>query len=283
MADNKKNRKKQVDLKRKITPEIILKAVTENTDFGFEMQCVSLVKEMGWDYSHGGTYIDPVRGYYREFDIRCRFQLPHLQHETPILIKIALECKNLDISNPAVILTSPSTGKEDYLSFLITEKPPPELKIIARGLTAPYAAKLFGDFPVGKSIVRVSEKGISNRSDSEALYNKWSQAVSSAHSWALDSLYDWKTTNENKCATIFFPALVVPDYALWKVEYGYDGKVINNPSCTDLITYYIDHLVDYKTTPQLTISIPRLFIMTYSGLKDFRNMFSGDLNLLNMH
>jgi hypothetical protein len=75
------------------TPKEIAEYLAHSeTDFGFELSVLGHCERQGLKCIHGGTYVDPVTGKGRQFDIRAHNNLEEFH------ISLAIECKNLSPS-----------------------------------------------------------------------------------------------------------------------------------------------------------------------------------------
>jgi hypothetical protein len=133
---------------------------------------------------------------------------------------------------------------------------------------------------VGKACSQVGRllNGDLTGNDAE-VYDKWYQAIHSAHDlidWANE---DWETNDKGACATLVLPILVVPNERLWRIKYRSDGMRESDPERTDRATMYIDKFV--ASTDRLagiSASFSHLEIVTERGLADLCSGFlTGDL------
>jgi hypothetical protein len=60
------------------------------------------------------------------------------------------------------------------------------------------------------------------------------------------------------------PIVVLPDGALWKAEYGLDGKLAGDPAPVTRCEYYVGHRLDFAPTVLLT----HIHFMTLAGLSE---------------
>ena len=154
--------------------------------------------------------------------------------------------------------------------------------------------------PVGKSCAQVTKEkdGKMKGSDSD-IYEKWSQAISSAfdlirtvpkdiHAYLNPPLPPGAVVHsievfeyrETVSTFAVIPALVLPDGLLWKACYDSDGNFVP-PEPADRVTYFIDKtyslagcLVDTSSSKAHTIS--HLEIFTVAGLRDFLSRLTGN-------
>ncbi len=78
------------------------------SDFGFEIQVLKKLRELGANCTHGGTYEDPKTNRYREFDIRA-----HLNSERSN-VRLAVECKNIKEFSPLLVSCLPRTRDQSF-------------------------------------------------------------------------------------------------------------------------------------------------------------------------
>ena len=78
---------------------------------------------------------------------------------------------------------------------------------------------------IGKSCTRVGRDASGNiiGNDSE-IYDKWSQAVSSAYGLLEETLHEIEVSFENTGLNVILPILIVPDKRLWIAEYDAEGN-----------------------------------------------------------
>jgi len=203
-------------------------------DFAFEMQVVNTLHSAGLPLEHGGTYKDHATGKDREFDIRARKTMPEDCH-----LSFAVECKNVRDCCPLLISRVPRRKEESYHEVATVKKSGP------RGINSVRATASSGsvyppDEPVGKScdqIARKAHDGKWMRGDAE-IYEKWAQALSSAHG----ILEDLPTDVEATALTghhVVLPLVVVPDGRLWVADYDDLGVRQGEARAVDCCAYYV--------------------------------------------
>jgi hypothetical protein len=205
-----------------ITKADLIEFLDTESDFAFELRTLERLTGLGFYCSHGGSYKDRVTNKARQFAIRATKASPTL------ILSLAVECKNLSLSYPLLVMCAP---RHDYESFLdvITSYPPKERKL---NPFPPNAESLRIHHPnaypqgtlVGKSttrVERVQEKdGALTTSDAD-IFEKWSQALASAYDPA-DEATEFGTQWKCSVDTVILPVLVVPDNTLWSVSYRTD-------------------------------------------------------------
>jgi hypothetical protein len=84
-----------------ITAKDLAAFVATDSDFGFEMQVLAQLREVGFSCSHSGTYRDPVTDKTRQYDIRASMT------RGDSTLALAVECKNLRRNNPLLLSSVP--------------------------------------------------------------------------------------------------------------------------------------------------------------------------------
>lgn len=125
---------------------------------------------------------------------------------------------------------------------------------------------------VGKATIQVGkaadrkERPLAERFESNdaAVYEKWSQAISSS----FDLLKDAATRSNDLRFTIVMPVLVVPENTLWVVDYAEDGTRLTEPAVTDECTFFLGKSYDIKMPDAsiLNYTLSHLHIVTMKGL-----------------
>src|SRR5262245_47496706 len=100
-----------------ITAADIREAISQKSDFAFELLVLNTLTSLGLKCQHGGTYSDPIKGIPRQFDIRARQQVGRFFNW------FAIECKSLTVTNPLVVLTVPRKLEECYHYVALNHKP----------------------------------------------------------------------------------------------------------------------------------------------------------------
>lgn len=274
---------KDVEIKQEDIQEFLY----STSDFAFEMQVLKMMNESGCQIIHGGTYSDPVTGKDREFDIRASYAKDNL------LIKMAVECKNLYPNYPLVVSGRSRMTEESYhcVCFKYTRPARAEEEFYtgnennykrivsiageAGGRVEPLTVKPSGLYSIntfiGKSCARVGRlpTGEITSNDSE-IYDKWSQAVSSAYRLLEETLEEIEASPDNTGLNVILPVLIVPDERLWFAEYDDKGILVRPPAHTDRCQYYLGKNYYVKEVFHgFNYGISHLEIMTTSGLKKF--------------
>jgi hypothetical protein len=239
-------------------------------DFAFELQILRSCQVGGFDVQHGGAYQDPVTRKDRQFDIRLTAAKERL------IVKLAVECKNLKPHFPLVVSRIPRLAEESFHDILISRQSP----LADSGLMGNNVQKItvFGpgvvfqrnEF-VGKSTAQIgrAKSGEIIAGDVE-VYEKWSQALGSAFDLLSASARDCEFVNADAAATVVFPVLVIPDGTLWTVDYSSDGEQLGDPRQLDHCEVFLGKKFD-ATDFEYTAS--HLLIFT-------KTKFDGYLNRL---
>lgn len=199
-------------------------------DFGHEMRVgAEIGKFPELRHEHGGTYNDSITGAPRQFDYRVHLEAP----DSFRTIEMTVECKNLYAGCPMVVCGYPRQAKDANHALIVSAYTPSRDGPAYR--RARFVCVENGGFYraggfVGKSIVRIVEKGTSNGQrerflgkDAE-IYDAWSQALSSC----VDLAHYSKSKAQHGnwiVLTAVIPVIVIPDDALWTASYGGDGKI----------------------------------------------------------
>ena len=91
-----------------ITSYDLLEFLAGYSDFGFEIQVLKQLREMGFNSQHGGSYDDPVTKKPREFDIRA------FKRSGNRFLRLAVECKNLRPNFPLLVSCLPRSKDEAF-------------------------------------------------------------------------------------------------------------------------------------------------------------------------
>jgi hypothetical protein len=112
--------------KNPITSKDLAEFVANDSDFAFEMQVLTQLKNTDFDCSHSGTYQDPVTAKIRQFDIRARKQ------KGPRVLELAVECKNLRPEGPLLLSCIPRTAEEAHHDIIVQPRNNPLYKRVSQ-------------------------------------------------------------------------------------------------------------------------------------------------------
>ena len=175
--------------------------IRDYDDFALELDLFQHALDLGTAAEHGGTYVDPVTGRHRQFDLRIRIEAPER------LLHLAVECKNIGKNSPLLVSQIPREREEAFHEVLhsYAHRAPGEAPGVmldrAEVLRVSDQAGLYpAGRPVGKSTAQVgcTTQGELTGADSES-YEKWSQALSSAQDLVDRALRGCEITQTPAC------------------------------------------------------------------------------------
>lgn len=211
------------------------------SDFAFELTVLKTLLACGFTCEHGGSYVDPVTGKTRQFDLRATKSIGFFH------IRLAVECKNLGADFPLLISCLPRRPEEAFHEIIRSCVPPP-LDPSKRAEVIRFSGKDSVYKPreiVGKSWTRVRKRGSGDKlKDGEFYatqgdaYEKWAQAVNSAQDLIGCAWHDGERA-QWKCGSFVMPVLAVPDEKLWVAEFNADGARLGNPRQVGRCSYFI--------------------------------------------
>lgn len=251
-----------------ITAADLLEFAKSQSDLQFEMEVKRTLFLYNFITEHGGAYVDPFTNKPRQFDIRA------MRNGTAgRILKLAVECKNLRDNAPLMVSCVPRQENEAYQDLLVFGKTAQK----SQAITWHIKKATYPQFePVGKSLDQVGRllDGSLSGGDRD-LYEKWSQAITSAYDLADAAVRDSKFRPQGGEATAVIPCLVVPDGRLWRTTYDHKGEMAESPAPCDHVSLFVGFKYDLRvvaTTYKFRIS--HLEIMTLSGLAKFADQFS---------
>ena len=214
---------------------------------------------------YGGTHSDPTSKKSAQFDYRCRLFKGQPGNSGARHILMAVECKNLDPALPLLVCGRRRIADESFHDFIhVTEKK--SAQRVSAGDSI-YKEDAF----VGKNVIRLKAKNESHtkfaacREGESEIHEKWSRALASSRDLAYGSLYG-KVYDPLPSDSLAFvmPIVVLPDRALWKAEYGPDGRLATDPAPVTRCEFYVGHRLDFAPTVFLT----HIHFMTLAGLSE---------------
>lgn len=252
----------------------IRSVVEKEDDFGHEMRVGHVIRSVGIEMQHAGTYIDAITSKPRQFDYRCS-----LQRDAQIL-SLSVECKNLSQLVPLAVCGARRRLDESFHEFIRSNTVFVErgkAKVLRGSSSGTWRANghdsiyPVGGF-VGKSLVRIKpdKNTFISVSDSD-IYDKWAQALSSAVD--LVKLAPWLSRNLglNKpafCAIL--PIVVVPDKTLWEVVYDDNGQITSAPKQVSDCTLYVARAIEVEwSSLGQTFSFSHIHFFTLTGFSSF--------------
>ena len=243
-----------------------------NDDFAFELRCLRELSQRGITVDHAGTYADPVTGKNRQFDFRFE-----MAPEPQLRVAIALECKNLKPFFPLMVSRLPRLPAEAFHEVLVPRNQGHVVVQQVGGgavvmnpsetvtLSAPASLYAVHD-PVGKSTVQVGRlPGGDFQADDAEVYEKWSQAVSSAYDLCAKAHYGFANFAGPRFACFILPVVVVPDGMLWVTDYQADGAPAGVPTQTNETTFYLNHS-SWRDGQTFRYVVSHLHFVTLAGL-----------------
>ena len=250
--------------KEPTTEEDLIEYLEERSGFSFELQVLKLLSDLGFVCEHGGSYQDPVKGIDRQFDIRAMDVIGSGK------VHLAVECKRLQPSFPLLILSVSRQSHEAFHELVVLG--PRAIRIT--GLHTIYRSGQ----SVGRETAQVGRSSKNTRSsvrgelvtDDREVFEKWAQAVSSAHG-LVDLAVDEHRPTEGPLpqASLILPVLVVPDSTLWEVRYqDHPPFKRTAPAPAERCSYFIDHRIDFRVATNLVqYTVSHLEIVTPPGLE----------------
>jgi len=253
-----------------ITSADIDNYINANDDFAFELEVRNLCFT-GERVEFGGTYIDPVTGKTRQFDIRA-----YWRRQTRVL-QMAIECKRLQPYAPLVMSRVPRRSQESFHELIYCyERSFQTLRIKECRYES---VKLVGKTNMQlRREMTARDKGkptkFEFKSDDKAVFEKWEQALCSADELVRTAPDFVRTVGD--VFVMVLPVVVIPDGTLWVVDYherkGHMER--QKPQPVDHASFYVAK--DYGTlagpTPRYCIS--HLEFFTFSAFRDFTRLLS---------
>jgi len=247
--------------------------------------CLSEIR--AYQYTHGGTYTDPISGKPRQYDLRANLRIDDYS------INLAVECKNLSSSSPLIICGTMRAEADAYHDIIDSRFGSFESKgrkmvgassitLRTRGVSCFYPHGKF----VGKSLLRAKlDRSLSAIPDSD-IYDRWSQALSS--SIELADLACKKAYLERKqhVYSTILPIVVIPDETLWIASYDLRGNLVAEPSEADECEFFVGRNVEITLDAQRQLitlhnfSFSHIHFFTLSGFKSFVSKLAINNNIV---
>lgn len=244
-------------------------------DFGFETAVFHDCVSEGLIAEHGGTYQDPVTRKDRQFDIRG-----YTTNKNRV-VRLAIECKNLSKNYPLVVSCVPLIAKEKYQEIILSgeRESHPLVSTIWRAethrLTGSYC--MFSQAAVtGKSTTQIGKSTSDELVGGDAeVFEKWSQAIASAHELVEESADDHRLVNDKVAATLILPVLVVSDGTLWTAQYSEEGASVGSPQAADECIVYLGKAVSsIQLNSSYTFS--HLLVFTRTKFRQYLHRLTND-------
>lgn len=223
----------------------------EHDDFALERDILRVALELGLVVEHGGTYTDAATGKPRQFDLR----LGTMAQDRQILLSV--ECKNLGKNCPLLVSRIPRERDEAFHQVLHShaERPPGSVPGVPRDHAAILEVAHQGSlYPVGalvgKDTAQVGRTlgGELTGNDGD-VYEKWGQALASAHELVARALTSHEHSTSGNCLSLVIPMLVIADETLWTADYSSKGELVAPPHPAQEALLYVgrDYLVGHHT------------------------------------
>jgi len=276
---SKSNTEQKVDAKNKdtiITREDLVAFIKTQDDFALELYAYSLANRKGFKVAHAGSYVDPVTGKTRQYDVRANRDCGNNFH-----VYLAIECKALRPTFPVLVSQISRSTAESHQTVIHTagviDFPPYNQNVMGpntqrlEGPASIYPAGVY----VGKAIVQIGygDKGSFVANNNE-VFEKWGQAIASANGQIRDAAMLNNRSDKPSQSAIVIPVLVVPDGALWVAGYGEDGELQNGPVQKNSVEVYIGDVQKTHFNHPVEYVISHLHIVTRHGLDQFLGRFS---------
>lgn len=242
----------------------LIEFLNDVSDFSFETKVLKALIGMGFRCEHSGSYTDPVTNEIREFDIRATKIF-----RDRFFLRLAVECKNLRPNFPLLISCLPRREEESFHEISLSVNPDtcpiekPRFYSTRAMLSTSKNVQLTGEY----SLYKPGDSGI---------YNKWAQALSSAHDLTYLSCIDGEDRTGDFAISLVIPVLVVPNRQLWVAQYDFDGNRTADPELVDRCSYFIDQSYFHKGLSNHELTISHLEFLTVDGLRAFIDGLCGD-------
>jgi hypothetical protein len=278
-----KSGKRSPPVPKEIDAKDMADYLATESDFGFEIRVIKQLRSFGFEIQHGGTYMDEITSKPRQFDIRATLS------DERRAVRLAVECKNLKKTFPMLVSCLPRMHDEAAYDVGLSinnrvfnfhdlrnsatvwsstgESLEPRLKRLAlAGTNCIYREAE----PVGKVVAQVERltDGQFKVNDAD-VYQKWSQALSSAVDLVSMLPYEGEQSPLNARFCCVIPVLVVPDKTLCRCGFDFDGNRTLEPAQCDRVQIYINkHCTFSETMRTGTYTLTHLEVVTFSGLTE---------------
>jgi hypothetical protein len=259
-----------------ISSSDLIEYLDSHSDFSFEIETLKELIQLGFTCDHGGTYIDPTTQKPREYDIRATRQIEGR------ILRLAVECKNIRPNFPLLISCLPRRPEESFHELVISVDPREKEFVrpkIAKKISNAKIHRLENSkslYPVdefvGKSCDQVGRsegKNAEITSGDSGIYDKWSQALSSAHDLVSLIFFDGKPIGK-QAESLVFPLVVVPNDRLWCVKYDASGTRISDPELVNQCSFFVNRQYLYQfPSGEKKFVASHLEFVTLNGLLKF--------------
>lgn len=244
-----------------ITVDDLNEFVNDDSDFGFEMRVLRVLRSEDFDCSHSGTYRDPVTNKARQYDIRAQKDRGNLT------LALAVECKNLRPNYP-LLLSAVQRTPDEAFHDLITLQIAAGLNQVRVSPRSGHTSAYKAGEKVAKNIAQVGRalsKPHELIDDDETTFDKMNQAINSCR----DLVQQLANKSTAPWQRAIVPVLVVPTDRLWQVDYGADGSVVVSPRQVERCSLFCGHawLVSVGDTVRtLSYRLSHIEIVTFDAL-----------------
>jgi hypothetical protein len=253
-----------------ITAKDLKEFLASESDFAFEMIVLSLLRRIGFNSLHSGTYQDPITKKIRQFDLRAD------KNEGDFLLTLAIECKNLRANFPLLITAVPRTDDEAFHEVIRYRESPGFMTPTTEAITIGSRRSIYvADEMVGKRTDQVgrAESNAEFVSDDALTFDKISQAINSSEDLVVECL----VSGALPTLRVVVPILVVPSDVLWQVDYDQNGSITSPARRVSEATLFVNHswgaLVG--VTGRVNYSISHLHIITVDNLEKIVGRWMG--------
>jgi hypothetical protein len=252
-----------------ITVEDVKEYLATQDDFALELFVYNQARTLGLNATHGGTYEDPVTKKPRQYDVRAWIEDRNRR------IDLAIECKSLRPSYPLLVSRIRRIAAESYHQIVYSFKRERGMLDINLDLVPARSVTLREDnsiYPerdyVGKSTSQIgrTERGDFVSGDAE-VFEKWSQALSSADELISDATYHYERSEKKVFLTAVLPILVISDGTLWVADYSDEGVLESEPKQVDEALLYVGR--EYSRPVGISFNVSHLHVLTKCGVSAF--------------
>jgi hypothetical protein len=233
------------------------------SDFSFELKVLESLNNQDFQCLHSGTYMDPITGKSREFDIRAVLAGQSMR------VHLSVECKNIRRNFPLILHCTKRRTSESFHELVQVVGSQPSEMPTASVESSRVTRRCLSDslYPVGEYVAKSADQ-VGRHVSGEivatdgGVFDKISQAINSAQ-----ELISQAFEVGGPAHTLICPVLVVPDDTLWQVKYDDNGSRLEPAQQIEQASYFIgkewtfDRLVDL-----ITYTLSHLEIVTFSGI-----------------
>jgi hypothetical protein len=258
------------DSNRKISDVDLSQYLAKESGFSFELQCLQKLHSLGYHCQHGGSYTDPITRKIRQYDIRARKTVGHVN------VWCAIECKHISESFPLLVTCVPRRSEESFHDVLFTRAADDQRNLLGLDwmrdaattkfrMSSPLSPYREGGW-VGKKAAQVGRTTTNEiYGTDENAFDRWSQALASADDMAAEAV-ESAERDEIAAVTLIVPILVVPNERLWQAFFNEDGRQADSPFWTERCNVYVDRGYSTGWIRPTTFTVSHIEIATMAGL-----------------